>query len=308
MKRPRSIRLCLFSLCVCVLTSHADILRLELPGPSYPIPLKIYLPGDIVNPAPVVLVSHGLGGSREGSTYLGEHWSAAGYVVVAIQHPGSDESVWKDAPKLKRMDALKKAANGQSFMARISDVGLVLDYLESSLHSATHPLYQRVDPSRIAMSGHSFGAVTSQAIMGQSFRQPSDAAFFSDRIDCVILMSPSQSKGLSNESAFGSVTLPVLCMTGTEDGSPLQSEVTPESRREVYASLPEGQAYQVVFDEGVHSIFSDRHQDRRYHSPIEIITTAFLDAHLKQDSEALDWLRSDEVSKSLAPEDEWEWK
>ena len=39
----------------------------------------------------VVLFSHGLGGSREGSAYLGEHWAARGYVVVLLQHPGSDD-------------------------------------------------------------------------------------------------------------------------------------------------------------------------------------------------------------------------
>ena len=36
----------------------------------------------------LVLFSHGLGGDRTGSAYLGEHWAARGYVVVYLQHPG----------------------------------------------------------------------------------------------------------------------------------------------------------------------------------------------------------------------------
>ena len=40
-------------------------------------------------PAPVVLFSHGLGGSREGSVYLGEHWAARGYVALAMDLSGN---------------------------------------------------------------------------------------------------------------------------------------------------------------------------------------------------------------------------
>jgi predicted dienelactone hydrolase len=58
------------------------------------IPIRVYLPGG-ESPAPVILFSHGLGGSRETSPYLGKHWSARGYVAVFLQHPGSDESIWK---------------------------------------------------------------------------------------------------------------------------------------------------------------------------------------------------------------------
>lgn len=289
--------------------SLAEVMRLELSGPKHPVPVKIYLPNVAAEPMPVVLVSHGLGGSREGSTYLGKHWSAAGYAVVAIQHPGSDESVWKDVPKWRRRPVLKRAASAKSFMNRLSDVTTVLDYIEGSRLAETHPLHNRVDPSRIALSGHSFGAVTSQAIMGQSFRQPSDAPFLDNRIDCVILMSPSPSKHLSNDDAFNSVTLPVLCMTGTEDGSPLQRDFNPESRQQVYAALPEGQAYQIVFDQGAHSIFSDfRNTDHRYQAAIQAVTTVFLDAQLKRDPEALNRLRSNAVTRQLEPEDEWDWK
>ncbi|MCY2993583.1 MAG: hypothetical protein NTY19_37750 [Planctomycetota bacterium] len=62
------------------------------PARSRDIPLRVYLPA-AKDPAPVVLFSHGLGGSREGCGYLGHHWSARGYVVVFLQHPGSDNSV-----------------------------------------------------------------------------------------------------------------------------------------------------------------------------------------------------------------------
>jgi predicted dienelactone hydrolase len=62
---------------------------------SREIPIRVYLPTDQAA-APVVLFSHGLGGNREGSAFLGKHWAARGYVAVFVQHPGSDDCVWKD--------------------------------------------------------------------------------------------------------------------------------------------------------------------------------------------------------------------
>src|SRR6478735_4138978 len=66
------------------------------------IPVRVYLP-EGKTAAPVVLFSHGLGGSRENSPYLGQHWAARGYAVVFMQHAGSDEKVWKTAPAAERM-------------------------------------------------------------------------------------------------------------------------------------------------------------------------------------------------------------
>lgn len=45
------------------------------------IPLRVYLPTNIA-PAPVILFSHGLGGSRTGSAFLGQHWAGRGYAAV----------------------------------------------------------------------------------------------------------------------------------------------------------------------------------------------------------------------------------
>ena len=76
---------------------------------SREIPVRIYLPADKAV-SPVVLFSHGLGGNREGSAFLGKHWALRGYAAVFLQHPGSDDSVWKNKPVAERMAALKQAA------------------------------------------------------------------------------------------------------------------------------------------------------------------------------------------------------
>jgi hypothetical protein len=103
------------------------------------IPIRIYLP-QTKQAAPVILFSHGLGGSRRACGYLGEHWSARGYVVVFLQHPGSDESVWKDLPVRQRPAALKNAPSFQSTLARFKDVPAVLDQPVKWNEETDHPL------------------------------------------------------------------------------------------------------------------------------------------------------------------------
>ena len=76
------------------------------------VPLKIYLPKS-TSKVPVILFSHGLGGSKDNNPYLGKHWAGRGYVVVFMQHDGSDENVWRDVPRAKRLSTLKRGQPGE---------------------------------------------------------------------------------------------------------------------------------------------------------------------------------------------------
>src|ERR1019366_6120085 len=119
------------------------------------IPLRVYLPASNA-PAPVILFSHGLGGSRAGSAFLGEHWAARGYVAVFLQHPGSDESVWKDKPTRDRMRAVNQAASLDNFLLRVQDVPAVLNQLEAWNADTTNHLAGRLDIKKVMMFGHFF--------------------------------------------------------------------------------------------------------------------------------------------------------
>jgi predicted dienelactone hydrolase len=276
------------------------------------VPVKVYLPIS-KTPSPVVLFSHGLGGSRNNNSYLGNHWAQHGYVGVFIQHQGSDEEVWKSAPPLERMAAMKKAANFQSAMNRFADVPFVIDQLEKWNADENHVLHGKLDLEHIGMSGHSFGAGTTQAMMGQKFL--GDRSVADSRIDAFIAFSPSIHKRLSPEESFGEIQSPVLLMTGTKDGSPIDPSTTPESRMKVYAGLPAGDKYHLVFQDGEHHAFGDsgragRKRMAHHHAAIQLLSTKFWDAYLKGDSEAKAWLQSEEARKDsrLVAEDVWEWK
>jgi acetyl esterase/lipase len=274
------------------------------------VPLRVYLP-DSEQPAPVVLFSHGLGGSRENNPYLGRHWSARGYVAVFLQHPGSDERVWKDVPPGKRMAALKGAASLESFLERVKDVPVVLDQLEAWNIEQTHPLAGRLDLTRVGMSGHSFGAITTQSLGGQSTGRRGPL-FTDERIDAALALSPSPPPFGSAARAFGSVKIPWMLMTGTRDGSPLDDR-DPSTRLEVYPALPADIArYELVLWDAEHSAFGERAlpgetapRNPNHHRTILALSTAFWDAHLRGDSNAKAWLQGAGPRSVMDKKDTW---
>ena len=219
------------------------------------IPVRIYLPGS-AKPAAVVLFSHGLGGSRHGNEFLGQDWAARGYVAVFLQHPGSDDSVWRDKPREQRMGAMKDAASLKNFKLRAADVTAVLDQLAAWNAQSKQPLSGRMDLSRIGMSGHSFGALTTQAVSGETF--PFVGTKLTDpRIKAAIAFSPSAPAHGKAEKAFGAVKIPWLLMTGTKDVA-LVGRADLLSRLAVYPALRGAPKYEVVLNNAEHSAFTDR--------------------------------------------------
>ena len=273
------------------------------------IPIRAYLP-ETEDAAPVILFSHGLGGSRDNNPYLGNHWAKHGYVVVFVQHPGSDESVWKDVPRMQRMAAMRKAASAAAFLDRVKDIPAVIDALEKWNGERGHGLRGRMDLEHVGMSGHSFGAVTTQAMSGQSYAG-GRISYLEERIDAALIMSPGIPKLGDPAKAFGEITIPCLLMTGTLDDSPI-GDTTPESRRMVFPNLTAAPAWQVVFDEATHMSFGERdfagkeQKGGRYHKAILALGTAFWDANLKGDKAAKEWLKGAGAKSVLTKEDNWE--
>jgi len=273
------------------------------------IPLRVYLP-ESTQPAPVVLFSHGLGGSRTGNEFLGQHWAARGYVAVFIQHPGSDSSVWKDKPPEERRGAMKEAASLENFELRAADVVTVLDQLEA-WNTDDPRLKGRMDLQKIGMSGHSFGAVTTQAVSGETF--PIIGKKLTDpRIKAAIAFSPSSPSRSSAETAFAEVKIPWLLMTGTKDIASI-GHADMKSRLAVYPALRGAPKYELVLNNAEHSAFTDRAlpgdsepRNPNHHRVMCALTTAFLDAYLRDDAAALGWLNGDGPRSIMEPADRWQ--
>ncbi len=272
------------------------------------IPIRVYLP-ETKQAAPVVLFSHGLGGNREGSAFLGRHWASRGYVAVFLQHPGSDDTVWKDLPITQRMAALKQAAGLREFLLRVQDVPAVLDQLANWNEDMAHAFAERLDLHRVGMSGHSFGAITTQAVSGQI--PPIGQGFTDIRIKAAVIMSPSGPANGNVNQAFSSVKIPWMLLTGTKDNNPI-SGADPKTRLVVLPALPLGSKYQLVLNKAEHSAFTERalpgETERRnpnHHRAILAVTTAFWDAYLQNDESARKWLDGESVKSVLEKEDKW---
>jgi predicted dienelactone hydrolase len=260
------------------------------------LPIKIYLPKTGNAPFPVVIFSHGLGGSREAAVYLGDYWSQRGYFCVFVQHPGSDSGVWQPAAGAGReavMQRMKEAANGKNLIDRDQDITFVLNELER--RNREDPEFKgRLQLAHIALAGHSFGAGTTLAIAGQNFgtRNMRD-----DRIKAAIYLCPPVSEAASSarEATYGSIKIPGLLLTGTEDDSPIR-ETKAADRRIPYDGIKAPHQYLVNFDGADHATFGGRSfrkakdTDDKFHEMIDVVTTKFLDANLKDDKSALSWL------------------
>jgi predicted dienelactone hydrolase len=167
-----------------------------------------------------------------------------------------------------------------------------------------------MDLTRIGMSGHSFGAVTTQAVSGEMFVL-SGTELTDPRIRAAVIMSPSTPKSETAESAFSDVKIPWLLMTGTKDVAPI-GETDAKARLTVYPALHGVPKYQVVLNNADHSVFTDRvwRGDRgprnpNHHRVIRALSTAFWDAYLQDNKDALAWLNGTGPRSVMEPADDW---
>lgn len=273
------------------------------------LPLRVRMPerASSTAPAPLVLFSHGLGGSVEAGRFWAEHWASHGIAVIHLQHPGSDASAWQGADsRADAARAMKSAVDLTQFLARVADVKFVLDEL-ARRQQAGDRLAQRLDLARIGMSGHSFGAVTTQVLAGQQFpvgrRQAAQAdALADDRLRAFIAFSPS---ARSDDAApqFARIARPFFSVTGSEDGRVgLGLGVPPHQRLIPFEGMPGPEAYLLNLVGADHAIFSgqprwrdapatDPARDELHRRLVKATTLAFWRAQLTDDPAARAWLQ-----------------
>jgi predicted dienelactone hydrolase len=104
---------------------------------------------------PLILYSHGSGGSRRMATFLCTHLCSHGYVVAALDH---SETVAAELERREGETDEELATRTQEWIAnRVPDIRVLLDHL---LQSGTGHSETRVDPAQIGLVGYSFGGWT----------------------------------------------------------------------------------------------------------------------------------------------------
>lgn len=259
------------------------------------VPVKIYLPTG-GSAFPVLVFSHGAGGSREGYEYLGRHWASHGYVSVHVQHAGSDEATWRGRPD--PIEGIRESiADPHNALERPRDISFVIDQLTET-NRTDRLLKGRMDLERIGVAGHSFGARTTLAVAGETFVLPRgrEVSLRDDRVRAAVAMSaPVPARREQDARAFGSIRIPCMHMTGTLDES-IVGDTKPAERRIPYDNIHLADQYLVTFIGGDHMVFSGRgrlpgaHKDELFQDLIRQGTTAFWDAYLRGDARAKAWL------------------
>lgn len=260
------------------------------------VPVKIYASQSGRGPFPVIIFSHGLGGTREGYEYLGQCWAAQGYVSVHLQHAGSDDAVWKDAGAGKRMSAMHSAANQpRNAINRAQDVSFALDQL-TQLNATNSAWRGKLDLTRVGVAGHSFGAHTTLAVAGAAYSALGTGSGGDVRVKAAIPMSaPVPANKTRLDDAYAGVKIPCLHMTGTEDNSPI-GDTKAFERRMPFDHCHHSDQFLITFTGGDHAIFGGRERvlggakDTEFQRLITQSSLAFWDAYLRDDAKAKEWL------------------
>lgn len=266
--------------------------------------MRVYHPTASTTPCPVIVFSHGLGGSREGYDFLGKRWASHGYVSIHPDHPGSDTAAFK-GKSLAELSANLRAAtqNVEVLRGRPALIRALIDALpqiQEKLPGIT------LDHDRIGVSGHSFGAWTTLCVAGQKVRIPgaADGAWSDPRPKAFAALSPNGPGVMGRDGDLASCTRPMLVMTGSEDRQPAfllppGTERSGAWRRLTYDGLPAGDKLLAWFEGSRHCTYSagagnvltgEPPPDPAQVEAVAVITLAWWDAQLRGDEKAKTWL------------------
>lgn len=256
------------------------------------VPARLYWPTTPVTEGsvPLIVFSHGIGGSRQGYSYLGKYWSTHGVASLHVQHVGSDAALWRGNP-FGIVGRLQSAAQETEAIARAADMRFALDQLlESSAHGTV------VDRRRIVAAGHSYGANTTLLTVGAQVVRGGQIVDCRDqRFTAAIVLSAPPFYGEADLAAvLRPIAVPTLHVTATDDVIHIPGYHSGiADRLAVFNAIAHPHKLLTVFQDGSHSIFTDRPftGGPSLNAKVKIATAelamAFLELVFEQNSAAL---------------------
>lgn len=264
---------------------------------------------------PLVVFSHGYGGAPNGYQHLIDYWAAHGYVVLAPTHADAGAIL-----KPGGIGALGKVLNDPAACKqRIADMEDVIASVPA-IERRIPQLRGKIDMSRIAAAGHSFGAYTTQLLGGATVSYAGDKpnqSFADPRLKCVLMLSPQgvNEMGL-RPTSWKHMTVPAMTQTGSMD-YPFTEIASAAKRLDPYKNAPAGGKYLVYIDKANHFTFCDLNSDIEARRPflkmrheregmsqtdmyeyVKATSLAFLDTYLKKNSSAHAFLTGGSVEVS----------
>ncbi|CAK7232870.1 hypothetical protein SCUCBS95973_008404 [Sporothrix curviconia] len=207
-------------------------LVLDTPDRRVPLQVRITAPATKLGdaPLPILLFSHGHGrsdwlSSHEGYAPVAEFWASCGFAVFQPTHLSSMAlGLTLDAETIR-----------DYFLdSRIRDMRTLLDKLDAIEDGVPFLSRGQLDRSRVAVAGHSLGALTATMLLGANNTDPRDGTKTvggDHRIKTGVVIGGTGNGGddLSANGKtmipfygidFTTMTTPALVVWGTEDGGP----------------------------------------------------------------------------------------
>ncbi len=168
----------------------------DYPGaPTRTLETEIWRPADLTGPGPLVIYSHGFMSYRQEGLYLDRFLASHGYTVVAPDYPLSGMRA-PDGPLM--IDVVNQPG----------DISFLIDTMLRRSADPDDPLYQTIDPDRIAVAGVSLGGLTT--LLAAFHRQLRDP-----RISAAISVAGPGS--FFTEDLFAGSDVPLLLIYGNRD-------------------------------------------------------------------------------------------
>jgi pimeloyl-ACP methyl ester carboxylesterase len=245
------------------------------------VPCRLYLPARTAagDRNPLVVFSHGLGGSRTGYRYLGSYLAEHGVASIHPQHVGSDRQLWASGSPFALLERLNGASSDSEALARVADLRFVLDQVftrgaaRNGNVPENHEALASIDPQAIVVAGHSYGANTAMLVAGaQVEREGKPVPLRDERIRAAVLISAPPFYGEQSPARIlAAIRIPTLHITSTEDLIRIPGMRSGlEDRIAVFDATASRFKCLAVFEGGSHSVFTDRFGSGDYESNVRI--------------------------------------
>ncbi|OOB90642.1 alpha/beta hydrolase family protein [Rathayibacter sp. VKM Ac-2630] len=204
-----------------------SVAPVALLAPDRPVPLDVRVSAPATGTdLPLVVFSHGNGWNLDGYAPLTAFWASRGFVVIQPTHLDSRRNGFGfDHPVFPTI-----------WTERIADLTRILDQLDT-VEAAVPGLAGRVDRSRIAATGHSWGGQTAQSLLGARILDEDGQVgedMSDSRITAGVLLAAT---GLGGDDlhpfaqanfpfmrpSFRELTTPTLVIAGDHDQSTMSS-------------------------------------------------------------------------------------
>lgn len=246
-----------------------DRVDLVDPARGRTIATRIHMPTE-PGPWPTVIFSHGFGGSLAAFPTSGRAWAARGVVVI---HPTHSNSIQLPDPDLPSEDArairealvaavgprpngapLAEVTERPVFLrSRLADITFLQTLVRSRDPRLPAAVRERIDPTRMGMAGHSFGAYLTLVACGARLApEPPPPLPASFRAGLVISGQGTGRLGLE-PGAFDRMSGPLFSVTGSRDFG--AAGETPDWRLEAFHSAGPGRQYAAILDGFRHGDF-----------------------------------------------------